>query len=123
MVREGKVVRSRTDYLIGRDRSLFRNLSVWDPRNNTEHFMVAGCLRRTPEQEHIRYIRGRRKSLLQPPTEPTREDGIFAALQKAVPKTHGRDRHKNKWILEERWRLVDARVSTRRGAGVHAMSP
>ena len=28
MVREGKVVRSRTDYLLGTDRSLFRNVSV-----------------------------------------------------------------------------------------------
>ena len=28
MVEEGKVVRSRTDYILGTDRSLFRNLSV-----------------------------------------------------------------------------------------------
>ena len=28
MVREGKVVRSRTDYLLGTDKSLFRNVSV-----------------------------------------------------------------------------------------------
>ena len=32
MVQEGKVVRSRTDYLLGTDRSLFRNVSVRDPR-------------------------------------------------------------------------------------------
>ena len=31
MVREGKVVRSRTDYILGTDRSLFRNVSVQDP--------------------------------------------------------------------------------------------
>ena len=28
MVREGKAVRSRTDYLLGTDRSIFRNVSV-----------------------------------------------------------------------------------------------
>ena len=31
MVQEGKVVRSRTEYLLGTDRSLFRNVSVRDP--------------------------------------------------------------------------------------------
>ena len=97
MVREGKVVRSRTDYLLGTDRSLFRNVSVWDPRRNTNHFMVVGCLRSAPEQEHARYIMGRIKMPLRSPTEPTREDGIFAALRRAVPKPHARDRHKNAW--------------------------
>ena len=48
MVREGKVVRSRTDYLLGTDRSLFRNMSVRYPRYNTNHFMVVGCLRSAP---------------------------------------------------------------------------
>ena len=42
MVREGKVVRSRTDYLLGTDRSLFRNVSIRDPQHNTDHFMVVG---------------------------------------------------------------------------------
>ena len=59
MVREGKVVRSRTDYLLGTDRSLFRNVSVRDPRHNTNHFMVVVCLRSAPKGEHTRYIMGR----------------------------------------------------------------
>ena len=50
MVREGKVVRSRTDYILGIDRSLFWNVSVRDPRHNTNHFMVLGCLRSTPRE-------------------------------------------------------------------------
>ena len=118
MVREGKVVRSRTEYLLGTDRSLFSNVSVRDPRHNTDHFMVVGCLCSAPEQEHTRYIMGRRKMPLRPPTEPTREDGIFAALRKSVPKPHARDRHKSAWISEETWRLVDDRVYARRGTGV-----
>ena len=36
-----------------------------------------------------------------------------------MPKPHGRDRHKNEWISEEMWRLVNDRVSTRRGTGVY----
>ena len=38
MVREGKLVRSRTDYILGTDRSLFWNVSVRDRLNNTDHF-------------------------------------------------------------------------------------
>ena len=50
MVQESKVVQSRTDYLLGTDRSLFRNVSVWDPRHNTYHFMVVGYLQSAPEK-------------------------------------------------------------------------
>ena len=32
MVRGGKAIRSRTDYILGTDRSLFRNVAVRDPR-------------------------------------------------------------------------------------------
>ena len=68
MVREGKIVRSRTDYILGTDRSLFRNESFQDRRHNTNHFMMVGCLRSAPEREHAKYITGRKKLPLQPPT-------------------------------------------------------
>ena len=42
MVREEKVIRSRTDYLLGTDHSLFRNVAVRDPRHNSDHYMVVG---------------------------------------------------------------------------------
>ena len=58
MVREGKVIRYRTDYLLGTDRSLFRNVAVQDPRHNSDHYMVVGHLRRGTAREHARYIRG-----------------------------------------------------------------
>ena len=115
MVREGRVVWSQTDYLLGTDRSLFRNGSVRDPRFNTDHYMVVGHLRRATKQDHARYIKGRRKMLLKPPTEPTRDDELFDALRRAVPKPHEREKHKNAWISEETSRLVDERVSARRG--------
>ena len=42
MAREGNVVRSRTEYILGTDRSVFWNFSVRDLRNNTNHYMVLG---------------------------------------------------------------------------------
>ena len=69
-------------------------------------------------RDHALYIKGRRKMTLKPPTEPTREDELFGALRRAVPKPHGWGKHKNAWISEETWRLVDKRVSARRGTRV-----
>ena len=57
IVREGKVVRSWTEYLLGTGRSIFRNMSVRDPRHNTNHFVVVGCLRSALAREHFRYIK------------------------------------------------------------------
>ena len=120
MVREGKVVRYRTDYILGTDRSLFWNVSVQDLRHNTNHYMVLGCLRSAPKREHAKYLTGRKKLPLWPPSNPTREDGIFAALRRAVPKPHVREKNMNECISEETWRLVNKRVSARRGLRVQA---
>ena len=54
MVREGEVVRSRTDYILGTDLRLFWNVSIRDPRHNTNHYMVLGCLRSAPKREHTK---------------------------------------------------------------------
>ena len=37
MIRYGREVRSRTDYILGTDHCLFGNVSVWDPRHNSDH--------------------------------------------------------------------------------------
>ena len=76
--------------------------------------MVLGCLHNTSLTEHNRYLRGRKKLPLKPPTEPIREDKVFAALRRAVPKPRAREARKNEWISTETWRLVDERVSARR---------
>ena len=48
MRRKGQVVRSWTDYILGTDRRLFKNVAVRNPRNNTDHYMVFGCLPGAP---------------------------------------------------------------------------
>ena len=57
------------------------------------------------------YLRGSKKLPVLPPTEPTREDEIFAALRRDVPKPRAPEDRRNKWILSAAWRLVDERVS------------
>ena len=86
MLRYGREVRSRTDYILGTDCRLFGNVSIRDPRHNSDHYLVLGFLNSASLREHMRYLRGRKKLPLRLLTEPTREDKIFAALQRAVPK-------------------------------------
>ena len=48
MLQKGREVRSRTDYILGTDRRLFRNVAVRDPRHNSDHYMVLGCIPSAP---------------------------------------------------------------------------
>ena len=114
MIREGREVWSRRDYILGTDICLFGNVSVRDPRHNSDHYMVMGCLHGTYLKEHARYLGGRKRLPLRPPTKPTREDRISAALQRDVPKPRAREVWKNAWISATTWILVGKRVSARR---------
>ena len=48
MLRKGREVRSQTDYILGTDSRLFNNVAGRDPRHNSDHYMVLGCLPSTP---------------------------------------------------------------------------
>ena len=62
MVRAGRDMRSWTDYILGTHFRLLWNVSIQDPRNNSDHYMVLGCLCSAPLREHSEYL-GRRKRL------------------------------------------------------------
>ena len=111
---DGREVISQTNYILGTDRHLFWNVSVQYLRHNSDHYMVLGCLCRSPLREHSKYLRGRKRLPFPPLTAPMREDGIFAALRRAVRKPQARDARKNAWISESWWRLVNKRFSTLR---------
>ena len=91
-VRQGRVVRSLTDYILGSERQIFQNMAVWDPRHNSDHFMVVGCLRGAFPMEHSCYLGRRTRLMLRPPGRQTRtrEDKLFSELRRAVPKPEKR---------------------------------
>ena len=66
MIRMGREVRSRTDYILGKDCRLFGNVSVLDPMHNSYHYMVLGCLHSASLREHARYLGGRKCLPLHP---------------------------------------------------------
>ena len=114
MLRNRREVRSRTDYILGTDRRLFRNVAVRDPRHNSDHYMVLGCLPSASLTEHKRYLGGRKRWPVRPPSKPTQVYLLFAALRRAVPKAQPHEARRNAWISEETRRLVNERVSARR---------
>ena len=95
MLWNGREVRSQTDYILRTDRHLFRNVAVRDPRHNSDHYMVLGCLPSAPLTEHNRYLGERKRWTARPPVKPTRTDQLFAALRRAVPKAQPREARRN----------------------------
>ena len=116
MRRQGKAVRSRTDYILGSDRRIFQNVAVQDPRHNSYHFMVMGSLHGASPREHSNFLGSRTQLPLIPPGNKTRTraDELFTELRRAVPKRGKLSSLHNLRISEETWRLVDKRFSTRR---------
>ena len=88
MIQAGREVRSRTDYILGRDRHIFWNVSVRDPRHNSDHSMVMGCFHGALLREHSRYLGGL--------TAPTRKDRMLTALRRSIPKPQAQDRAQRK---------------------------
>ena len=72
MVRLGREVRYRMDYILGTDRRLFRNVSVRDPSQNSDYYMISGCLHSATLRKHTKYLGRRTRLPLRPPTTPTR---------------------------------------------------
>ena len=113
MIWERREVRSRTDYTLGTDCRLFGDVSVRDTRHNSDHCMVLGFLHSASLREHTRYLGVCKRLPLLPPTAPTREDRIFAALWRAALKPRAWEARKNAWISLTTWILIDERVSVR----------
>ena len=62
ILREGREVRSWTDYILETDRRLFGNVSVQDPRHNSDHYLVLSYLHSASLKEHTCYLGGRKNS-------------------------------------------------------------
>ena len=119
MVQQRREMRSRTDYILGSNCRIFRNVTGRDPRHNSDHFVVMGCLFGASPRDHSLYLGQRTHLLLRMPVHQTntRTDKIFAKLQRAIPNLDKRVARHNLWILEETWRLVSERFSAIRGPG------
>ena len=62
-----QVVKSRTDYLLVTDHSLYKNLLVQYARHNNDQYLVFGCLRGASAWEHVYYLGNKCHFSLCPP--------------------------------------------------------
>jgi exonuclease III len=86
--REGKIIRSRCDYILGTDRRLFETVSIRDPRYFTsDHYMLVACYLISPTPSHKLYLQGRKRLPLQPPTKGplTQVDMLFQEVKANCP--------------------------------------
>ena len=105
--------------MLGSNHRIFQNVSVWDPRHNSDHFVVMRCLRGASPRNHLCYLVRQTRLPLKPPGLQTkkRADTIFAALCSAVPNPERHKTRHNLWIAEETWSLIDEKVSVRKEPG------
>ena len=115
MVRLGREVRSRKEYILGSDLRIFHYVAVWNPQHNSYHYMVMGCLHGASQREHSLYLGQRARLPLRFPGRQTRtqSDKIFDKLRSSVPKPDKRAARHNSWISEETWRLIEKSVSVK----------
>ena len=64
MIRSWREVKSRMDYILGTDHRLFWNVSVPDPKHDSDHYMALGCLCSVPLRDQSRYLGWRKRLLL-----------------------------------------------------------
>ena len=106
-------VRSWADYILETERHLFRNMSVQDPKHNSDHYLILGCLRSAILREHENCLWRSTRHPLCNPTTPTKWGGIFVSLRWTIPNTKSQEGRNNTWILVDTRRIVDTRVSVR----------
>ena len=117
-VREGQVLRSRCDYILGTDRRLFESVGIRDPRHySSDHLAVKARLLRSPTRCHNRYLRGRKQFPLQLPTiGPIRHiDHLYQDLKAMeVPPPAPPRPVRPQWMSADTVRLIDTRAALRR---------
>jgi hypothetical protein len=107
--REGVLVTSRCDYLLGVDRHTFSKVCLKDPRFDSDHFMILGTLNSATLKVNQTYLRGRQKCPLKVSERPLNKAvAIFEELQLSVERKECAVRRQVSWISSETWKLIDS---------------
>jgi hypothetical protein len=96
MEREGDLIQSRCNYILGTDRRLFKYIQIKEPNYNSDHLMVAGRLRSAPKKETANMIKDEYNKLK-------------SCIEIQAPEVNRQA--KAPWISTETWKLIDAWAS------------
>jgi Reverse transcriptase (RNA-dependent DNA polymerase) len=118
MVRNGEVIASRCDYILGDDRRLFQAVGIREPRGyDSDHKAVIGILSSATRREHHNYLKGRKAFPLKFSRRAMSiKDRAFNTITQRAsqPTASAMGPRRASWISDETWRLVDERASKRR---------
>jgi hypothetical protein len=111
--REGNIIQSRCDYILGTDRSFFQYISIRDPRYNSDHLMVTGGIRSAAKNDNIKYLRCRRRFPLRRTSTQTATETEYDTLKTHIElqAPHVDRQAKAPWISAGTWKLIDTRTS------------
>jgi exonuclease III len=116
--RDGMMVCSHCDYILGLDPRMFSNVCLKDPcLYASDHLLVLGMLPASPSHEHGRYLWSRRRFSLGPPKwgPPTHADALFQSLTDAIPPPVPTTKQaRRSWISAETWKMVDEHSALQR---------
>ena len=93
-----RYVRSQTDYILVTYISLFQNVAFWDSRNNTDHYLILGCLHGATPAAHLRYLGRRTRFSIRPPETPYKADHMFSGIWRDIPGPPLREHPRQAWI-------------------------
>ena len=80
MLRRGRELCSRTNYILGTDHLLLQNVTVRYARPNTDHYLVLGCLHIAAPDAHSLYLWKHTGFPSRPPKTPYGVDRLFYEL-------------------------------------------
>jgi hypothetical protein len=115
MERDGTILQSRCDYIMGIDRRIFQFIQIKDPDYNSDHLMVTGGLQSASKHENTAYLRSRRKFPLriQHTTTTHATENEYSKLKQYIESHTSEVERKTRapWISSDTWRLIDSRAS------------
>ena len=109
-------VRSACDHVLTDTPAGFRNCQRRFPRYETDHLALVATLRVGNPREHRRYVRGRERFPLPPPTleQSSEADLLLSTLRENRTKRGTGNGRRQSWISEETWSWIDAKAMARR---------
>jgi len=108
--RQGRYIRSTTDYILAERPLEFRRWAIKIPRYNSDHRAIVAELTVCSRREHRRYSQQREYPISF--SHPLRRiDQMFEDLCKFCEPPEPHDHRDNSWISQEAWALIDKRAS------------
>jgi hypothetical protein len=112
--REGRYIRSTTDYVLAQQPLEFTRWAIKTPRYNSDHRAIVVELTVNSRRQHLRYANSRRQFPIHPIRPLCRIDQKFEDLCTYCEQSNPVDHRDRSWIHQETWALIEQRANLAR---------